>query len=285
MDGLHQDGSPYINDIEFQPPSPSIESYNNFNHLASPPFPRTPSYNGSYNNSPYSGHSELSFVDNPEIFNFTTDDELGINQDYDPAEYDPPHSNSLLMFNDSDYLAYDTHHPVSSISLAPLVELRNSAPYDYSSPNSSNGGDSGAENDRRSRASSTSSNNAPISHHQQHINPSPRLEVAHSFENMNFHSPNWGTNPLPQSPPVQKAKSPPRLVMPDSSQPPSGVPTGSSIGGGGYPQPTPMINAPEGDGYSGPALHVVPATPVSGGGAGGAQPVNPFQSGMETLGE
>lgn len=45
-----------------------------------------------------------------------------------------------------------------------------------------------------------------------------------------------------------------------------------------------MINAPEGDGgfvSSGPQLHIVPATPVSGGGA--ASQAVPFQSTLETL--
>lgn len=45
-----------------------------------------------------------------------------------------------------------------------------------------------------------------------------------------------------------------------------------------------MINAPDGDGgfvSSGPQLHIVPATPVSGGGA--ASQAVPFQSTLETL--
>ncbi|KAJ6561928.1 hypothetical protein B0H19DRAFT_871949, partial [Mycena capillaripes] len=75
---------------------------------------------------------------------------------------------------------------------------------------------------------------------------------------MTFRSPNWGTEPLPRdrpsSPHMQKPQSPPRLLMPDN-------------GGNSSPNfAPPTINAPEGDGL-GPRLHIVPATPVSGGGA------------------
>ncbi|KAH7920235.1 hypothetical protein BV22DRAFT_1021585 [Leucogyrophana mollusca] len=50
-----------------------------------------------------------------------------------------------------------------------------------------------------------------------------------------------------------------------------------------FQQEPPLINAPEGDGgfSSGPQLHIVPATPVSGGGA--ASQAVPFQSTLETL--
>ncbi|KIK94808.1 hypothetical protein PAXRUDRAFT_142114 [Paxillus rubicundulus Ve08.2h10] len=51
-----------------------------------------------------------------------------------------------------------------------------------------------------------------------------------------------------------------------------------------FPHEPPMINAPEGDGgfvSSGPQLHIVPATPVSGGGA--ASQAVPFQSTLKTL--
>jgi hypothetical protein len=94
---------------------------------------------------------------------------------------------------------------------------------------------------------------------------------------MRFESPNWGTHALPVvdrsiSPP-NKPQSPPQLVIPAS-------PSGTM-----YPQSSPpVINAPDGDGGlmgEGPQLHIVPATPVSGGG-GTSQPV-PFQTTLETL--
>ncbi|KAF8145403.1 hypothetical protein K438DRAFT_1630147 [Mycena galopus ATCC 62051] len=96
---------------------------------------------------------------------------------------------------------------------------------------------------------------------------------------MTFRSPNWGTEPLPQAPrsasphhrEFAKAQSPPRLLMPDAA--------GDGNNAGGLAPPT--INAPEGDGL-GPRLHIVPATPVSGGGAAGPQAV-PFQTSLETL--
>ncbi|KAJ7755434.1 hypothetical protein B0H16DRAFT_1690176 [Mycena metata] len=120
----------------------------------------------------------------------------------------------------------------------------------------------------RAHASSISSN--------PHISPSPRMDVARSFENMTFRSPNWGTDPLPRdrptSPNMQKPQSPPRLLMPDDEH--------AVHGAGGFTPPT--INAPEGDGV-GPRLHIVPATPVSGGGAGSTGAGPSFQSGLETL--
>jgi hypothetical protein len=98
------------------------------------------------------------------------------------------------------------------------------------------------------------------------------MDVAQSFENMTFRSPNWGTEPLPRdrpaSPHMQKPQSPPRLLMPDTGGNPSS----------NFAPPT--INAPEGDGL-GPRLHIVPATPVSGGGA--ASTAVPFQTSLETL--
>ncbi|KAJ7755467.1 hypothetical protein B0H16DRAFT_1458551 [Mycena metata] len=248
-----------------------------YTNLGSPPFPHTPSYNGSYHNSPYSNHSELSFTGEQESFGLFEDEPAGgiSVPDYDPAEYDPPQS-SLLMFNDNgEYLpgAYD-HAQLSSVPVSQRPDPR-SAPYDYSSPSSNDSGEDANNNNNnnnmnahRSRASSISSN--------PHISPSPRMDVAQSFENMTFRSPNWGTDPLPRdrptSPNMQKPQSPPRLLMPDDEH--------AVHGAGGFTPPT--INAPEGDGV-GPRLHIVPATPVSGGGAGSAGAGPSFQSGLETL--
>lgn len=131
--------------------------------------------------------------------------------------------------------------------------------FDYSSPSSNGGADSGPDGQPRSRGSSVSSNPN---------NNSPRLDVTQGFENMRFESPNWGTHVLPGADrpisPPHKPQSPPQLVIPESSPP--------------------TINAPDGDGGlmgTGPQLHIVPATPISGGG-GASQPV-PFQSSLETL--
>ncbi|KAJ6507784.1 krueppel-like factor 16 [Mycena vitilis] len=271
MDPHHQDQD-YIAEVELQPPSPDsfqiqLDPHDpNFN-LGSPQFPHTPSYNGSYHNSPYSNHSELSFHGDQEDFGIFNDDSAGAiagQAEYDPAEFDGPQP-SLLMFNDNDYMSgpYD-HAQLSSVPVAPAPDHRAGVPYDYSSPSSNGGGDSGEESKLRSRASSISSN---------HLSPSPRMDVAQSFENMTFRSPNWGTEPLPSrdrppSPHIQKPQSPPRLLMPDNggTQSPNFAP--------------PTINAPEGDGL-GPRLHIVPATPVSGGGA--ASTAVPFQTSLETL--
>ncbi|KAF7336940.1 Calcineurin responsive transcriptional factor [Mycena venus] len=254
MDPQHQDRD-YIADVDYSPHSPDnfriqLDPHDSAFNLGSPPFPHTPSYNGSYHNSPYSGHSELSFSGEQESFNIYADDEapVGITTEYDPSEYDGPQQSSLLMFNDNDYMPgpYD-HSQISSVPVGPGPDHRG-ASYDYSSPSSNGGGNSDEEGKRRSRASSVSSN---------HIQASPRMNVAQAFDNMTFRSPNWGTEPLPRdrpaSPHLQKPQSPPRLLMPDN--------------GGGNPTPNfapPTINAPEGDGL-GPRLHIVPATPVSGG--------------------
>ncbi|KAJ7240790.1 krueppel-like factor 16 [Mycena rebaudengoi] len=269
----NQHDNEYIAEVDFTPPSPDnfrialdpqspFDSFE-YTNLGSPPFPHTPSYNGSYHNSPYSAHSELSFQGEQESFGLFEDEPAGgvSVPDYDPSEYDPPQS-SLLMFNDrGEYtnMPYD-HNQLSSVPVNQAPDHR--GPYDYSSPSSNGGGDSGEEKQHRSRASSISSN---------HISPSPRMDVAQSFENMTFRSPNWGTEPLPRDRPVSphppKPQSPPRLI------------TGSSSGPTFSP---PTINAPEGDGgVVGPRLHIVPATPVSGGGA--ASTAVPFQSTLDTL--
>jgi len=242
-------GSPYINDIECQPPSPEsnlshLDSTLTFNPLASPP------YNGSYNGSPYSGHSELSYIEDfPNLF----DDGITF-RDYDPAEYDPPDTSSLLMFSDTDFVQppYDATLSVGS------SDLHSTQPYDYSSPSSN----ASATDDRiRSRASSVSSN--PHSHQHTPLIYTSTLDVA--LENMKFsHSPNWGTDPLPHNEPMQKHPSPPRLLMPEAP---------------------PTINVPDGDGLgdgSGPSLNIVPATPISGGGLTSDNTV-PFQTRLENL--
>ncbi|KAF8135174.1 hypothetical protein EV363DRAFT_1119813, partial [Boletus edulis] len=169
-----------------------------FSHLQSPPFPHTPSYNGSYHNSPYSGQSDLSYdPDGPD------------RDEYDPAEYDAPNSSSLLVF-DSDYVTgFDPTGAHVAVSVTPAqIDQHSPRSYDHSSP-SSNG-----DGRPRSRASSLSSNPQILPH------SSPHLDVAHNFENLRFESPNWRQNQLPgertMSPP-RKAQSPPQLLIPDSS--------------------------------------------------------------------
>lgn len=272
MDPLqHQDGSPYINEIEFQPPSPSsvpldlsphqtpYDTFDFGNALGTPPFERSPSFNGSYH-SPYSGHSELSFVGDEPSFGLFDDAPVGLNiPDYNPSDYDPPNTSSLLMFNDNDYMSgYDNQQ--ISVSVVGPSDQRVS--YDYSSPSSNGGGESGGEGGMRSRGSSVSSN--------PQISPSPRMDVARDFENMAFNSPNWGSAPLPNANRMvdpSKPQSPPRLLMPETHTP---------------AYQTPNINAPDGDGgLMGPKFNIVPATPVSGGGA--THQAVPFQTTLETL--
>lgn len=265
---LHQDSSPYINDLSDFPDAQHHSSTSPFDQFdfsnLSSTFPHTPSYNGSYHNSPFSAHSELSFSGEADQFGLFDEEPLVTREDYDPSEYDPPNSGGLLMFpnfmeNGSGNGAGDQ---AAHVSVTPA--------FDYSSPSSNGGADSGPDGQPRSRGSSISSNPN---------NNSPRLDVTQGFENMRFESPNWGTHVLPGADrsisPPHKPQSPPQLLIPDSS-------TGSS--GNVYGPSPPVINAPDGDGDlmgAGPQLHIVPATPISGGG-GTSQPV-PFQSSLETL--
>jgi hypothetical protein len=104
------------------------------------------------------------------------------------------------------------------------------------------------------------------------------MNVAQAFDNMAFRSPNWGTErlPLPRSP---RAASPLLFHMPQQQQQQKPQSPGDSGPSSQFGPPT--INAPEGDGLgAGPRLHIVPTTPVSGGGAAGGTGMPGFQ---ETL--
>ncbi|EGO24847.1 hypothetical protein SERLADRAFT_438446, partial [Serpula lacrymans var. lacrymans S7.9] len=181
-----------------------------FAHLQSPPFPHTPSYNGSYQNSPYSNHSDLSY--DPADFPLFDDDQQL--DDYDPSEYDPPNSSALLMFDGP----FALDHPHVSLSLTPApIDRHHHSPFDYSSPSSNGGNDD--NNQPRSRASSVSSSRNP-----NPLSSSTRLDMAHNFENLHFESPAWPPSQLPadrtMSPP-RKPQSPPQLLIPDSASPSS----------------------------------------------------------------
>ena len=240
----HLASSPFLTE-EFNAPSPASIHFDispdfdfpndNPNH-----FPHTPSYNGSYQNSPYSVLSDL-----PPTFDNDYDNPSGITiteeySEYDPAEYDlDNNSTHLLNFGDA-FLDNQT----VSVSVTPPTFDDSQHPYDHSSPASS----TGMDDDRRSRASSTSSYHHPAS---------PQLDLPTNFETLRFESPRWPSDQLPHdrpSPPAQKPQSPPQLLIPDATSPP---PTALE---------PPLINAPDGDGLinAGPRLQIVPATPVSG---------------------
>ncbi|CCM01912.1 uncharacterized protein FIBRA_03983 [Fibroporia radiculosa] len=244
FDGSQFDGSPSLGT-----PYDSFEFTHDLSHPESH-FPRTPSYNGSYQNSPYSiisdlppfddDHNTLSLFDNPNS--------ISLADEYDPAEYDIPNSSGLLTLDDG--FMSSENFPHVSIT-PPMLDGKTSAmgtpSFDHSSPASSNG----VEEDTRSNASSTSA----------YVQSSPRLDFTTNFESLRFDSPAWAAGQLPatdrSSPPSQKPQSPPQLVIPTSPSP-----TGFDT------QSPPIINAPAGDGstMTGPQLHIVPATPVSGGG-------------------
>src|SRR6267154_100091 len=119
--------------IDYQSNSPSNKPLTlnppfdyEFAHL-SPPFPHTPSYNGSYQNSPYSGHSELSYdPDGPEAFALFQEDTNNIasHDEYDPSEYDPPNSSGLLMFQGEYMSDLDHNLPHVSLSVTPAFDKR-----------------------------------------------------------------------------------------------------------------------------------------------------------------
>ena len=196
----------------------------------SPNLPPTPSYRGS----PYTTHSELEFDGNIVVVGDDT-------QDYNPTEYDAPsnHHSPLLDFM----------NPHVSLT-PPAVDNGFDHSFDHSSPASSNGLQD-QESESRSRASSVSSHS--------HYRPSP--PPIPGFESLGFGSPHWNNSHLPadkSSPPSQKPPTPPSLAIPDASP---------SMNTENLHTRAPQINAPQGDGgvMNGPQLHIVPATPVSGG--------------------
>ncbi|KAI0683751.1 hypothetical protein BC835DRAFT_1524144 [Cytidiella melzeri] len=257
--------SPFLQDNpEFQPSSststhfdlPLLESpYDPYSFEPGYPqdnahFPHTPSYNGS----PFSQYSDLPTFDNtdaPDALDLFSDENpsgITIREEYDPAEYDLPNSSSLLTFNDSYMSAVDSSNPHVAIT-PPAYDRSSPTMYDHASPASSNG----LDDDHQSRGSSSSS--------YIHPNSPPLADFAANFESLHFDSssPNWPNAQLPNSdrssPPTQKPQSPPQLVIPDISSPATTA----------HDEP-PTINAPDGDGLlSGPQLHIVPATPISGG--------------------
>jgi hypothetical protein len=294
--------SPYITSWGVVPPSPtrSLEfdhtspfesafgiTDNNIqggNPLASPGYPNSPSYNGSYYNSPYSQHSELVDLDFLQDLSSGSATASGAN-DYEPSEYDVPNQgSSLLMFpGDPDFMS-----PHFSPSNIPVDGQRSrGSPFDHTSPASSTGLDDNNQGGRHSRASSVASNHPspstqqPGTHSPQPtFQPSPRLDVLTSFGNMTVRTPNWGSQPLPNShspnigteslPQVQKPQSPPRLTMSP------GMTFASEA------TAIPKIHAPDSKDENGVMFNIVPATPVTGGDAGVRQHI-PFQQTLTTL--
>ena len=178
---------------------------------SSPHFPPTPSYAGSYQNSPYSGVSELDFGDGKDdaLGFFNDDDPLAVDpaDDYDPAAYDAPASSGLLIFHDDFMAAADNPADHLSLSVSHDHPL-----YDHGSPASSNGAADSGNEDYRSPASSVSS-----SHHHRtvtHSLPSPRL----NFEGLHVDSPYLPARQIPteRAGTPSKPPSPPCPLSPSS---------------------------------------------------------------------
>ena len=227
--------------LNLSPHQPTFDSFDL--RPSSPHFPATPSYSGSYHNSPYSAVSELDFDSKDDSLGLFDNDPLAIppREDYDPSKYDGP-STGLLMFEHGFMSGVNNSNRVS-VSVTPADDAHSPAYYDQGSPASSNGGgESGGENGRRSPASSVSSHPG--------MTASPHLD----FNQLHVESPYHRSISIPSegASPQLKAQSPPVLVIPEP---------------GGYQQDQPVIHAPEGDGVQvGPHLHIMPTTPISGGG-------------------
>jgi transcription factor CRZ1 len=240
------DSHDFINDQNqgYGSPELPIDDHFEFDFAPSPNLPQTPSYNGSYQNSPYAPYSELEFDGNIVVEQ----------EDYDPSEYDAPSNNHTPLL--------DFMNPHVAVTPPPR-DGGFERSFDRSSPNSSNGLPE-QESESRSRASSVSS------HSHSHYPSSPPIQ---GLESLRFDSPHWSTTLLPPdkpSSPSQKPPSPPSLVIPD----------GSPSMNTENLQRAPLINAPQGDGgvMNGPQLHIVPATPISGG----VPPTVPFINNPES---
>lgn len=284
--------SPYITSWGLVPPSPTrsldfdqnspfdspfaIPDNNNAHPLASPVYPNTPSYNGSYFNSPFSQHSDLVELDFLQDLPSASTGTSGQN-DYEPSEYDAPNqSSSLLMLpSDQDFMSPHFSPPIDN-------QRGRGSPFDQPSPiSSSPGRDDNNHPARHSRASSVASNQhspQPSLSPQPQFQPSPRLDALSSFGNISIQTPNWAPLPLPNSHspnipavPLPKPQSPPRLAMP------SGISFSSEA------TAIPTINAPDSkDPSNGLMFNIVPATPVAGGDTGVRQHI-PFQQTLSTL--
>ncbi|KAI0749631.1 hypothetical protein C8Q80DRAFT_1100529 [Daedaleopsis nitida] len=264
---VHQDHDFNPASPHFYDGSPSLgTAYDSFDYPDNAShFPHTPSYNGSYQNSPYSSYSDLPPIDSNDdplqLFSHDNPSGISITEEYDPSDFDVPSSSGPLLI---DERFINSAHVSVSVT-PPLRDYSSPNAFDHASPASSNG----LEDDGHSHASSNSS--------YMHSNNSPRADFSQTFQDsLSFHSPAWPSGSLPddrRSPPVSKPQSPPQLMIPDTSSP----------GGTGVESP-PIINAPDGDGGligSGPTLQIVPATPVSGGGVA-AQNV-PFRDTLANL--
>jgi hypothetical protein len=262
--------SPYINDgADFTSPSLSSAQLQRSPNSPfdttdfpshSPRAPHTPSYNGSYQGSPYTTFSDFSYsgpesteplglFDDPAALGSFPPDE------YNPAEYDGPNSAGLLIFDPGFMIGVDSNNPQLSLPAGSSADSPYDAgdsPYSHASPSSSNGQE-GEVDYTHSRHSSVSSNQGTFT-----------SDFVHQYDGLGM---DGSFSPTSGKPP-----SPPRLIIQDSTSPATSD----------FPPP-PMINAPNGSnggGLAGPQLNVVPATPVSGGGA--VEPTTvPFQTTLQ----
>ncbi|TFY78672.1 hypothetical protein EWM64_g5344 [Hericium alpestre] len=149
MHRYHDPALDYISDLDFDTSHPNIATTDPFDPFPASPFPATPSYADSYQNSPYSGASDIHDFDQKHdaLGLFSDSDPLVISRDeysrdeYDPAAYDAPSSGGGLLMFDNDFMT-NIDGPNVSLSVTPADDpspAHSPAMYDHSSPASSAG--------------------------------------------------------------------------------------------------------------------------------------------------
>ncbi|TDL14153.1 hypothetical protein BD410DRAFT_278128 [Rickenella mellea] len=297
----NNDNDPFLDDVDIHSPANNDFTINNDfnneldnnNNIDSANIPYGSPYAHSYHShhSPYG--SEYDFGDEIAIsIQADLDEQNTSHNEYDPSDYDAPGDSPFftddLMASLTEHSA-DSPNPNTSGSpggnhnnnptMSPRVSVTGAySPFDHGSPNSSGGeGDNrryaAPADDARSRASSVSS-----THGMEHMtfaspNPSP-----HNLPWQSAPTAASSSNMAPQSPPAPKPQSPPQLFIPNTEVlPPSPAQSNRSLSHSGRSP----VHETQGGLMPGPGIHIVPATPVSGGG-GATQPV-PFQQTLETL--
>ncbi|CDO69718.1 hypothetical protein BN946_scf184687.g3 [Trametes cinnabarina] len=148
MDPLLLSSAGHNDHPDHYPASPHSNLYDISPHLGTPydafdiplpdtasHFPHTPSYNGSYQNSPYSNYSDLPPIDgSDEVLGLLVDNPSGISitEEYDPADYEVPSSGGPLILN--EHFMNGTHTFKDSLSFHSPAWPSGSLPDDRRSP-------------------------------------------------------------------------------------------------------------------------------------------------------
>ena len=229
---------------------------------------------------------------------------LGLDGSYDPSDYDAPGDNMLGFDTDNFMDSFNPHHSSVGPPGSPFDHGSPASSAGDGIGNTSGSNDGGGHFGARgimsrSRASSISSN------HGGGIGVNPALTTGpgggtdltstFNLEHMTFNSPSPGPTPALWPHPMPSAQSPPGMALSTSSgsnkpqSPPSlYIPGPEIIHTAGTPSPTlsvhsethssagsvntRLIGSSQGGLMPGPGIHIVPATPVSGGASQGDDP-------------